>query len=115
LSIGPLGGFGSFAPLAPYEALLREAIGASSPYYRFLCAYRLLEEVNYLRSEIRKLVERFGVQERMPRPPEIDQAVVRGLGFDQSFADRINSTDTLIREFREARNAAAHRSLICLV
>jgi len=31
LAIGPLGGFGSFAPLAPYEALLREAIGACEP------------------------------------------------------------------------------------
>jgi len=30
LSIGPLGGFGSFASLAPYEALLREAIGAAT-------------------------------------------------------------------------------------
>lgn len=108
LSIGPLGGFGSFAPLAPYEALLSEAIGASSPFYRFLCAYRLLEGVNYLRSEIRKLVDRFGVQERMPRPPEIDQTVIRGLGFDQAFVDRVNSTDTLIKEFKEARNAAAH-------
>lgn len=108
LAIGPLGGFLSFAPLAPYEALLREAIGATSPYYRFVCAFRLLEGVNYLRGEIRKLVEKFGVQEKMPKPPQIDAIIVTGLGFDQGFAGRVNSIDSLIKEFKEARNAAAH-------
>jgi hypothetical protein len=108
LVIGPLGGFGSFAPLAPYEALLREAVGAASPYYRFVCAFRLLEGVNYLRNEIRKLVDKFGVQEGMPRPPQIDASMVKGLGFDQAFADNINNTAALLKEFNEARNAVAH-------
>lgn len=108
LSIGPLGGFGSFASLVPYEALLREAIGAASPYYRFLCAYRVLEGVKYLRSEIAKLVSKLGVQERMPRPPTIDAAIITGLGLDQSFAENIKNIDTLVGKFTEPRNALSH-------
>jgi hypothetical protein len=108
LVIGPLGGFGSFAPLAPYEALLREAVGAASPYYRFVCAFRLLEGVKYLRDEIKKLVDKFGVQEGMPRPPQIDASMVKGLGFDQGFADKIHNAAALLKEFNGARNAVAH-------
>src|SRR5207253_62918 len=93
---------------APYEALLREAVGASSPYYRFICSFRLLEGVNYLRKEMRKLVDRFGVQEPMPSSPQIDAPTVMGLGFDQAFADNINNTAALIKEFNKARNAVAH-------
>jgi len=108
LSIGPLGGFGSFASLVPYEALLREAIGAASPYYRFLCAYRVLEGVKYLRSEIAKLVSKVGVQERMPRPPAIDATMITGLGLDESFAENIKSIDALVGKFTGPRNALSH-------
>jgi hypothetical protein len=65
LAIGPLGGFGSFAPLAPYEALLREGIAAGSPYYRFMCAFRVLEGIGTLRRTIRELAVRFEVQEKL--------------------------------------------------
>ena len=108
LAIGPLGGFGSFASLVPYEALLREAIGSPSPYYRFLCAYRVLEGVKYLRSEIAKLVAKLSVKERMPRPPAIDPNMIIGLGLDSSFAQNIKSIDTLVGEFTEPRNALSH-------
>lgn len=107
LSIGPLGGFGSFAPLAPYEALLREAIGAASPYYRFLCAYRVIEGVKYLRGEIAKLVAQFGIQHRMPRPPQIEAKMIVGLGLDQSFAD-IKSIDELVGRFTKPRDNLSH-------
>jgi hypothetical protein len=111
LAIGPIGGFGSAPLLAPHEALLKEAIGATSPYYRFICAYRLLEGAKYLRSEISSLARQYSVQETMPRPPAIDQGVVTGLGFDQSVAARIISVDTLISTFRDDRNAAVHTLL----
>ncbi len=107
LSIGPLGGFGSFAPLAPYEALLREAIGAASPYYRFLCAYRVLEGVKYLRSVMAKIVARFGVQERMPRPPEVDANTILGLGLGESFAD-VKNIDGLVGRFTKPRDNLSH-------
>jgi hypothetical protein len=108
LRIGPLGGFGSFTRFAPYEALLREAISATSPYYRFLCAYRLFEGVKYLRSEIAKLVNRFSVQVQMPRPPQIENDFLRSLGFQDEFVKGIKTPDDLIAKSTEPRNAIAH-------
>jgi hypothetical protein len=64
--------------------------------------------VNYLRSEIRKLIKKLAIQEPMPRPPAIDEDVIKGLGFDQAFAAKIRNTDSLIKEFKELRNAASH-------
>lgn len=108
LRVGPLGGFGSFTRFAPYEALLREAISAASPYYRFLCAYRLFEGVKYLRHEIAKLVERFNVQAPIPRPPQIEADFLRSLGFLEDYVQQIKNADDLIAKSTGPRNAIAH-------
>lgn len=108
LHIGPLGGFGSFPRFAPYEALLREAICATSPYYRFLCAYRLFEGVKYLRHEIAKLVNHFSVQVRMPRPPQIEADFIRSLGFLDDYVKEVKTVDDLIAKSTQPRNAIAH-------
>jgi hypothetical protein len=108
LNIGPLGGFGSFPRFAPYEALLREAVVATSPYYRFLCAFKLFEGVDTLRYEIRKLVERFSITAPLPRPPTIDQGILRNLGFKEEFVREIKTAKDLLNKFRSARHAIAH-------
>ncbi len=108
LKIGPLGGFTGFPRFAPYEALLREAIIATSPYYRFLCAFKLFEGVNVLRYEIRKLVETFSIEQPMPSPPVVESAILRNLGFTEDFLRRIRTVQDLLNSFRTARNAIAH-------
>lgn len=108
MTIGPLGGFTSFPRFAPYEALLREAIITTSPYYRFLCAFKLFEGVDVLRYDIRKLVQRFSIEERMPRPPAVEPAILRNLGFTEEFLQRINTIQDLLNSFRSARHAIAH-------
>lgn len=108
LSIGPLGGFGSFPRFAPYEALLRESISATSPYYRFLCAYRLFDGINYLRSDIAELVRRFSVATPMPWPPQVDPNFLRSLGFVEDFIKGIQKADDLVAKFRESRNSLEH-------
>lgn len=108
LAIGPLGGFGSFAPLAPYEALLRDAIAAASPYYRFVCAFRLLEGIGNLRRRVQKLAVHFAIQERVPKQPEVDPEMVKGLGFDDAFAQRNKKANDLIKELRPARDSVSH-------
>src|SRR5258705_2620617 len=108
MTIGPLGGFTSFPRFAPYEALLREAIIATTPYYRFLCAFKLFEGVDALRYDIRKLVERFSIAERMPRPPAVEHAILGSLGFTEEFLRGINTIQDLLNSFRRARNAIAH-------
>lgn len=108
LSIGPLGGFGSFPRFAPYEALLRESISATSPYYRFLCAYRLFDGIRYLRSDIAELTRRFSVATPMPRPPQVDPNFLRSLGFVEDFIKGIQKADDLVAKFKEARNSLEH-------
>jgi hypothetical protein len=108
MTIGPLGGFTSFPRFAQYEALLREAIIATSPYYRFLCAFKLFEGVDALRYDVRKLVERFSIEEPMPRPPAVEDRILRSLGFTEEFLRRIKTIKDLLNSFRTARNAIAH-------
>lgn len=108
MSIGPLGGFTSFPRFAPYEALLREAILATSPYYRFLCAFKLFEGVDALRYDVRQRVKRFSIEAPMPRPPAVEAGILRSLGFTEEFLRRVKTIKDLLNSFRTARNAIAH-------
>ncbi len=108
LKLGPLGGYSSFPLFAAYESIVREAISSTSPYYRFLCAYRLTEGISKLRFEIRKLNDRFGVTTKLPKPPEISNEFIGSFGFHSDFVSKIKNFDTLIKEMKMFRNAIAH-------
>lgn len=108
LSFGPLGGYHSFPLLAPYEALAREAIIATSPYYRFLCAFRLAESVKYFRSEIKKYAGTLNVTEPLPRPPQISSEFMFNLGFSENLREKVRIFDDLIKELKQLRNAVSH-------
>lgn len=108
LSFGPMGGYGSFPLFAPCEALVREAIEATSPYYRFLCAYKLFDAVNQLRPKIRKYAEKFEVTQPMPKPLTISPLFIQNFGFTSEFANKINKFSDLIRELTKCRDSIAH-------
>ena len=65
IQIGPLGGFHQYPAFSAYEAVLREAVLSTSPYYRLLCAYRLYEGLNKLRAWMRKLSDEFNINEKL--------------------------------------------------
>jgi hypothetical protein len=88
--------------------LLREAIVATSLFYRFLCGFKLFEGVDTLRYEIRKLVEKFSIEDPIPRPRFVEKAVLRNLGFKEEFLRDIKTIKDLLNKFRSARNAIAH-------
>jgi hypothetical protein len=67
----------------------------------------VLEGVKYLRSVMAKLVARFGVQKRMPRPPEVDPNTILGLGLGESFAD-VKNIDGLVGRFTKPRDDLSH-------
>ena len=108
LIFGPMGGYDSFPIFAPCEALVREAIEATSPYYRFLCAYKLFDAVNQLRYKIRKYAENFEVKKPMPKPPTISPEFIQGFGFVPNFASKIKKFDDLIKELTKSRDFIAH-------
>lgn len=81
---GPLGGVHQYPFLAPYEALIREAITTGSPYYRLLCAYRLYEGVQPLRKKLRELGKRTGVPVTLPKPPPLNLEWLKGFGMMSS-------------------------------
>ncbi len=108
LKLGPLGGYSSFPLFAAYESIVREAVNSTSPYYRFLCAYRLTEGIGKLRSEIKKLNDKFGISNKLPKPPEISKEFISSFGFHPDFLNKIQNFDTLIKEMKTFRNAIAH-------
>lgn len=108
INMNPTGGYDTYSLFSSYEALIREAINTTSPYYRFLCAYRLSEGIKYLRHEIRKLCEQLGVANQMPKPPTIEPNVIAEFGFGEEFSEKITSMDILISEFTVWRNSVAH-------
>ena len=54
IAMGPLGGIIQASQFAPYDALYREALTTSSPFYRLLCAWKMYEGTNRIRRWIRE-------------------------------------------------------------
>ena len=89
VAMGPLGGLHQSQLFAPWLATLREALTASSPYWRLLYAWRVYDGIPYLRGRIKKQSDLLGVtaqsrifQARSPFlqgafPPHADRGDVR--------------------------------------
>jgi hypothetical protein len=105
---GPLGGIHQYPFLAPYEALVREAITTVSPYYRLLCAYRLYEGLQPLRMTLRQLGERLGVSVPLPKPPQLDLEWLKQFGIRNEFLTGLKNVEDFWKKTSEMRNAAAH-------
>lgn len=105
---GPLGGIHQYPFLAPYEALVREAITTGSPYYRLLCAYRLYEAVQPLRRTLRDLGQRSGVAVSLPKPQPLDLDWLRRFGIQDDFLAGVKNVEDFWQKTGKLRNAAAH-------
>ncbi len=107
-SFGPLGGVHQFPLFAPYDALLREATNSNSPYYRFLCFYRLYEGINLLRKKIKEISAKKGISEPLPKDPAVNTKELEGLGFDKTFIEGIRNVSDLFGKYSDQRHAIAH-------
>jgi hypothetical protein len=108
IEAGPLGGIMQAPPFAPYDAIYREALVSSSPFYRLLCATRMYEGTTSIRKWLReKCVER-NVQERLPPDPEISPERLLRFGFDPDFAKGIRKVQDLFHRLKDMRDAVAH-------
>lgn len=106
--LGPLGGVLQRPIFAVYDALYREAITSSSPYYRLLCAWKVYEGIGRIRRFLREKAEEFGVQERLPGDPVVDRDELLRLGFRPEFLEGIRTANDLFGHLTELRNGIAH-------
>ena len=104
--MGPLGGVHQYPFLAPYEALIREAITTGSPYYRFLCAYRLYEGIQPLRKMLRELGERGGVGVTLPKPQRLDLAWLKRFGIQDEFLAGLKNVEDFWQRTGQLRHGS---------
>ena len=108
LEIGAIGGIHQHPAFSSYEALVREAILSSSPYYRFLCAYRLYEGLSELKKWLKTVAEKIDVEIKLPKDPKIDHALLTELGFDPDEYISVKNMNDLWQKFTPLRNHVAH-------
>jgi len=108
LELGPIGGIHCFPLFSAHEALVREAITSTSPFYRFLCAHRLYDGIGPLRKKIKELCKRFSVTEKLPSDPTVDVKILSELGFKDDFIKGIKTVNDLRGKLTEMRNRIAH-------
>ena len=108
MEIGPIGGIHQYPIFSSYESVLREAMISSSPYYRLLCAYRLYEGLNKLKSWLKNKSEEFGIEEKIPKDPIVDKDLLVGVGLNIKYFDSVVNANDLWRKFTDLRNQVAH-------
>jgi hypothetical protein len=105
---GPLGGIVQSVPFAPYDAIYREALTSSSPFYRLLCAARMYEGTNTVRKWIKERCVERGIQDRLPSDPPVTQEELKEFGFAPETIHGVRTTQDLFHKLRDMRDAIAH-------
>jgi hypothetical protein len=108
VSLGPLGGIMQSVPFAPYDAIYREALISSSPFYRLLCAARMFEGAGTIRKSLKEECERRGVVAQLAKIPKVDPDLVRGMGVPDDLFQNAGNAQQLYEKFTDMRNAIAH-------
>jgi hypothetical protein len=108
VSIGPLGGIVQATPFAPYDALYREALGSSSPFYRLICGWKMYEGAGKIRGQVRKECEQRNIPAKLPPDAKISTNELLSFGFSKDFAIGITCARDLFEKLRETRNGISH-------
>jgi hypothetical protein len=108
LAMGPLGGLHQSPLFAPWLATLREAVTATSPYWRLLCAWRVYDGVQFLRGQIRKQCHALGITAPLPKDPDVSLDRLREAGLPEEFLKGIKKTSQLFSRMDKMRHGVAH-------
>jgi hypothetical protein len=108
LSIGPIGGIHQYPLFSELEGLAREAICSTSPFYRFLCAYRLYEGTGALRTKLRQMCVDASVDKPLPKDPKIAPDLLAAMGLGGVAGESVRTVGDLHRKLTEMRNMVAH-------
>jgi hypothetical protein len=108
LQMGPLGGIWLEPLFVSVDAIWREALVSSSPFYRLLCAYRLEDACDELRRVMRSTIKKRGLDLKLPPEPKVEKETLVAFGMSQEDAGRICTVKELFSHFQAMRNAIAH-------
>lgn len=108
LSIGPIGGIHQYPLFSELDALAREAICSTSPFYRFLCAYRLYEGTGALRTNLRQMCVAASIDKPLPKDPKIDRDFLAAMGLGGLAAENVRTMGDLHGRLTDMRNMVAH-------
>jgi hypothetical protein len=108
LSMGPLGGIWLDPLFVSVDAIWREALISSSPFYRLLCAYRLEDACDELRRVMRSIIKKRSLDLKLPPEPEAEKETLIAFGMTQEEVGRIRTVKDLFDHFRPMRNGIAH-------
>jgi hypothetical protein len=106
--IGPLGGIVQATPFAPYDALYREALVSSSPFYRLICAWKMYEGAGKIRAQVRKECKERRIAAKLPADPKITTDELLSFGFDKDFITGVTCARDLFEKLRQTRDAISH-------
>lgn len=104
----PIGGIHQYPAFSTYEGVLREAIVSPSPYYRLLCAHKLYEGLNKLKTWLRDVAKELKVDEKLPKDPKVDNDLLKAVGFDIEKIGAVKNTNDLWQKLTILRNQVAH-------
>lgn len=108
IEIGPLGGIMQAVPFAPYDAIYREALTSSSPFYRLLCAARIFEGTGTIRKWLKAQAEKRGKQPKLPPEIKVSEDQLLRFGLAPEFVQGISTAQDLYHKLRDMRDAIAH-------
>lgn len=106
--LGPLGGIQQAVPFAPYDAIYREALTSSSPFYRLLCAARIFEGTGTIRKWLRAQAEARGKDAKLPAEVNVSEEQLLRYGLAPEFVKGIKTSQDLYHKLRDMRDAIAH-------
>lgn len=108
LSMGPLGGIVVSPEFIPADAIWREALISSSPFYRLLCGYRMYDACDDLRALMRATIEKRGLSIKLPPEQQVEPKVLIELGMSKEEAEPLNKLQKLLKHYLRLRNGIAH-------
>lgn len=108
IEFGPMGGIQQAVPFAPYDAIYREALTSSSPFYRLLCAARIFEGTATIRKWLKEQCIDRRIEPKLPPEIQIDHDQMRRLGLDPAAMGEIRTAQDLYHKCIDLRDAIAH-------
>lgn len=103
------GGVGSVHWFVPLDALEREAICSTSPFYKVLCRFRIYKGItHYLRKELRSFANKINQKAPMPQTPRITKGELQALRLTKGPVSKAKTYEEVAEAHRDLRNGIAH-------
>lgn len=108
VELGPLGGIDVSAHFAPYYALYREGMTSSSPFYRFICGFKLYEGRDSLMEMVRKQCEEKGITEKPAKEVKIGPEELSLFGIGDKGMENVRNLKDFYGAVADLRDAISH-------